>query len=92
MDNFNHDLVLEYLESGVPFLRIANLSGNIFEPKNLKYISTQDALSAKSATVKTNDILISRSGTLGLSVVIPEFLDNSIYGSYFIKIRPNQKR
>ncbi|MCP4109303.1 MAG: N-6 DNA methylase [Desulfobacteraceae bacterium] len=83
---------LKYIEDGVPFLRIADLTGNVFEPKSLKYVSVQDALLEKSATVKTNDVLISRSGTLGLSVIIPEFLNDSIYGSYFIRARPNQQK
>ncbi|MEH2458566.1 restriction endonuclease subunit S [Nostoc sp.] len=41
--------------------------------------------------VKTGDVLISRSGTLGLSIVIPEYLKDAVYGSYFILTRPNKE-
>jgi len=42
--------------------------------------------------VKTDDVLISRSGTLGLAVAIPENLDGSVFGSYFIRIRPDTNK
>ncbi|WP_055073846.1 N-6 DNA methylase [Pseudanabaena sp. 'Roaring Creek'] len=80
---------LEYIESGVPFLRIADLQKYRFSESDLKFIS-HDAAKKYSATVQTGDVLISRSGTLGLAIVIPEYLNNAIYGSYFILTRPDQ--
>ena len=73
----------------MPFLRIADLQKYRFSESDLKFIS-HDAAKKYPATVQTNDVLISRSGTLGLSIVIPEYLNNAIYGSYFILTRPNQ--
>jgi len=35
--------------------------------------------------------LISRSGTLGLTILIGKDLSDSIFGSYFIRIRPKTK-
>jgi type I restriction enzyme M protein len=78
----------EYIEKGVPFLRIADLQKYRFAEKDLKFISHE--ASQNQASVKTGDVLISRSGTLGLAIVIPEDLNNAIYGSYFILTRPNQ--
>ncbi|MEH1924167.1 restriction endonuclease subunit S [Nostoc sp.] len=84
---------LEYLDQDkdVPFLRIADLNRLKFEPTNIKYISQATAYIEKQSSVQTNDVLISRSGTLGLSIVVPEELDGAIFGSYFIRTRPNQK-
>ena len=79
---------LEYTESGVPFLRIADLNGLRFDPKSLKYVSEKDGKGEKTSMVQTNDVLISRSGTLGLTIAIPEYLNNSVFGSYFIRVRP----
>ncbi|WP_421918352.1 hypothetical protein [Marinifilum sp.] len=76
---------LNYQENGVPFLRIADLNDKKFELQNLKFISKEDAINEKGASVSVNDILISRSGTLGLTVRIPKFLEGAIFGSYFIK-------
>jgi restriction endonuclease S subunit len=79
---------LEYTQNGVPFLRIADLTDYQFNPKNLKYISIEDAEGElDTCKVKENDVLISRSGTLGLTVVIPKSLENAIFGSYFIRVR-----
>jgi len=79
----------EYLDQGVPFLRIADLQKYRFNEKDLKFIA--QAAAKKQANVKTGDVLISRSGTLGLAVEIPEYLNNAVYGSYFILTRPHQK-
>ncbi len=80
---------LNYIKSGVPFLRIADLINNRFEKSNLKFISYREAEKEKSSMVFSGDMLISRSGTLGLTVPINKELDESIFGSYFIKFRPN---
>ncbi|MEH2113503.1 N-6 DNA methylase [Nostoc sp.] len=77
----------EYLDQGVPFLRIADLQKYRFGEKDLKFIS-QEAAKQQQANVKTGDVLISRSGTLGLVVVITQYLNNAVYGSYFILTRP----
>jgi restriction endonuclease S subunit len=82
---------LEYLAEGVPFLRIADVGNYRFDRETLKYISAADAEVEKHASVKKGDVIISRSGTLGLSVAIPSELEGAIFGSYFIRIRPNEK-
>jgi len=82
---------LKYINNGVPFLRIADLYDFKFEKQNLKYISSKDALQEKSAQVQAGDLLISRSGSLGLTVCLPSELDGSIFGSYFIRLQLNLK-
>jgi len=79
----------EYLDQGVPFLRIADLQKYRFSEKDLKFISPEVA-KEQQRNVKTGDVLISRSGTLGLAVVITEYLNNAVYGSYFILTRPKK--
>lgn len=81
---------LEYLEKGVPFLRIADLNKYRFNLSKIKHIASSVAEKEKGASVDVDDILISRSGTLGLTIVIPKHLNNAIFGSYFIKIVLNK--
>lgn len=83
---------LEYLEQGIPFLRIADITGYRFLNEKLKFISSEAALKEKSSSAKEGDVIISRSGTLGLSIEIPKELENAIFGSYFIRTSPNPKR
>jgi len=82
---------LKYVEAGVPFLRIADLSNLKFDKDKLKYISTKEAYEERNAQVKTDDILISLSGTLGLTIRITSELDGSIFGSYFIRLQLNEE-
>ncbi len=82
---------LTYLTEGVPFLRITDIQGFSFEKSSLVYISEKDARKVAYAKVIEGDLIISRSGTLGLTVPMDNELSNSIYGSYFIRIRPKIK-
>jgi len=79
---------LTYVESGVPFLRITDVKDYDFDPKELCYISNEEAAMVSYAKVKEGDLVISRSGTLGLTVPISNELSGSVFGSYFIRIRP----
>lgn len=83
---------LDYISSGVPFLRIADVVKDDFDRKSLKYISAEQATLEKGATVRTDDVIISRSGTLGLTIAISDELDGAIFGSYFIRTRPNTNK
>jgi len=83
---------LEYLQEGVPFLRIADVNEWRFSLDTIRYISEEQAKQEQQARVQTSDVLISRSGTLGLTVVIPEYLNEAIFGSYFIRVRLHSKQ
>jgi len=83
---------LFYVEKGTPFLRVTDINkfSNI-EPEEGKFINNFDAGRLKEYQVETDDIIISRTGTLGLAVYIHEKLDGAVYGSYFIKVKPRHK-
>lgn len=85
-----HTLYLQLRDNRLPFLRIADLNQYRFSPGSLKYIA-QDA-AYKEPRVNENDVIISRSGTLGLAVAIPKELHQAVFGSYFIRIRPDNRR
>lgn len=89
---YGTSIKLEYLREGVPFLRIADVSGRRFSLDSIQYISETQAKQEQEASVKTGDVLVSRSGTLGLAVAIPEYLENAIFGSYFIRVRPDSSQ
>lgn len=80
----------EYISSGVPFLRIADIKEYRFSDDRLKYID-RNAIQGEP-TVRKGDVIVSRSGTLGLAVSIPHELDKAIFGSYFIRVRPDNKQ
>jgi len=80
---------LTYTEAGKPFLRIADLQNRRFDLDSVLRIPDEEARREKAAQVRTGDVLISRSGTLGIAVPIPPELDGAIFGSYFIRVRPD---
>ena len=79
---------LEYTDKGTPFLRIADLNERRFDLLSVKFIDNKLTFS-ESETAKLGDILVSRSGTLGLAAPITEEFDDAIFGSYFIRVRPD---
>ena len=81
---------LEYVPVGRPFLRITDVQDLGFDVDSLCHISEDVAEKLDYALVKTGDLVISRSGTLGLTVAIDKELENSVFGSYFIRIRPKK--
>ncbi len=83
---------LFYVEKGAPFLRVTDINKfSTIEPMEGKFINNFDAERLKEYQVKTDDVIISRTGTLGLAVYIDEKLDGTVYGSYFIKVKPRHK-
>ncbi len=83
---------LFYVEKGIPFLRVTDINKfSDIELQEGKFINNFDAERLKEYQVKKDDIIISRTGTLGLAVYINEKLDGAIFGSYFIKVKPRHK-
>jgi len=62
----------EYIEDGIPFLRSLNVRENRFDPKNLKYVSEKFHKKLSKSHLSTRDIVVVRSGNVGISCVIPE--------------------
>ena len=82
---------LTYLNKGIPFLRITDIQDFRFEKDLVVFISKEIAKEVSYASVQEGDLIISRSGTLGLTIPITREFSNSIFGSYFIRIRPKIK-
>lgn len=80
---------LTYVNNGIPFLRVTDVRNADFDKDSIRYINEKEASKVGYAKVIEGDLLISRSGVyLGLAALIGKDLSNSIFGSYFIRIRP----
>jgi type I restriction enzyme S subunit len=64
----------EYVEQGVPFLRSQNVRANRYDPEGLKFISEKFHGQLAKSTLRPGDIVVVRSGSVGVSCVIPEHL------------------
>ncbi len=79
----------EYLEAGIPFLRGQNVRANRYDSKGLKYISAAFHKSLKKSALEPFDIVVTRSGDVGIACVIPEHLGDANCSDLVIIKRPH---
>ncbi|EJM9500081.1 restriction endonuclease subunit S [Campylobacter jejuni] len=71
-----------YIETGIPFLSVKNISKGFFDLSNVKYISLEEHNKLiKRAKPEFGDILICRIGTLGKAIKISLEFEFSIFVS-----------
>ena len=70
-------MVNEYREEGVPFLRSQNVRENRFDLEGLKYVSRDFHNKLAKSALHPGDIVIVRSGSVGVTCVIPGFLSEA---------------
>ncbi len=81
----------EHQNSGVPVLGIENIGEGMFQMPNKIFITNEKAEELNSFKVKANDIIISRSGTVGEICLVPEKMGGSIISTNLIKVSLNQE-
>jgi restriction endonuclease S subunit len=74
-----------YVDSGIPLLRILNLKPNYVDLSDVVYLPENFRKELGNAFVKAGDLLISRSGTVGIVSVVPKEADGFAFGSFMIK-------
>lgn len=81
----------DYVDFGIPFLRILNLKNDGIDTSDVVYLSDDQKDEIGKAVVHEGDLLISRSGSVGIVVVIPKEAENFAFGSFMIKFCLNDK-
>lgn len=81
----------EYVDEGIPLLRILNLKPNKFELKNVVKLPETMKKDLGNAFVNEGDLLISRSGTVGIVSVVPKEAEGFAFGSFMIRFCLNEK-
>ena len=78
----------EYLDSGVPFLRIQNVGKNKLNLDNVVYIDemTHDKLLRRSQ-LKPGDVLITITGRIGTSAVVPKNMPKGNINQHIVRLR-----
>jgi type I restriction enzyme S subunit len=64
----------EYVPTGIPFLRSQNVRPNRYDPNGLKYISNAFHSKLQKSSLQPGDIVVVRSGSVGVAAVVPETL------------------
>ena len=81
----------DYVDFGIPFLRILNLKNDGIDVSDVVYLSEDQKDEIGKAVVHEGDLLISRSGSVGIVVVVPKEAKNFAFGSFMIKFCLNEK-
>lgn len=75
-----------YAEKGIPLLRIKDLRPNEIVGDDIVYLPHSFENKVSSSRVSEGDILISRSGTIGVCSVVNRQFDGYAFGSFMIKL------
>ncbi|MCK9338048.1 MAG: restriction endonuclease subunit S [Arcobacteraceae bacterium] len=72
----------KYIDSGVPFLSVKNISQGIISFDDTKYVSEEEHLTlSKRCNVERDDILYTKVGTTGIAKVVDTDIEFSIFVS-----------
>jgi restriction endonuclease S subunit len=81
----------EYIDAGIPLLRIMNLKPNKIDLREVIKLPENMRKDLGNAFVKEGDLLISRSGTVGMVSVVPKEAEGFAFGSFMIKFCLNEE-
>ena len=84
--------VEEYCESGIPVYEMELLNGLFIVDDINHFVSEEKYESIKRSTVKNGDIIISKTGTLGLLGIINSEYEKGIIVSRLAKITPDDSK
>jgi type I restriction enzyme, S subunit len=79
-----------YRETGVPFLRSQNVRKNRFEPEGLCFIAREFHEANKKSALRPGDVVIVRTGFVGVASVIPKSLKEANCADLVI-VRPGPR-
>lgn len=80
-----------YVAEGIPLLRILNLKTNKINLTNVVKLSEFKRKEIGNGFVYEGDLLISRSGSVGIVAVVPKEADGFAFGSFMIKFCVNEQ-
>jgi type I restriction enzyme S subunit len=78
----------EYVKTGIPFLRSQNVRENRFDPEGLLYISSEFHQKLSKSTLRPGDLVVVRSGSVGVTCVIPATLSEANCSDLVLIQRP----
>lgn len=78
----------EYVPSGIPFLRGQNVRENKFDPEGLLYVSPAFHQNLSKSAIHPGDLAVVRSGSVGVTCVIPDTLPEANCSDLVLIQRP----
>ena len=82
---YGASIAADYCETGIPFLRGLNILENEIN-NDILYLNESLRDEVGKAIVNTGDILITRSGSVGITAVVDDKKEGYAFGSFIIKL------
>ena len=82
----------EHKQSGVPMLGIENIGKGKFVDGNKIFVTPEKAKELKSFALETNDIIISRSGTVGEICAVPARMQGALLSTNLMRVSLNSQK
>jgi len=83
----------EYINSGIPIIRLQNIQRFQFIDKDIKFVSEKKGEQLKRHTFKSGDIVITKLGApLGKSCIVPAYLKKGVIVADVIRVRVNEEK
>ena len=86
----SHLKVSEFVNKGVPVIELKHLRSNLSVKNIDRFITNEKLNEIKRSKVQNGDIVISKTGTLGLNAIVPEEFPEAMMTSRLAKISLNQ--
>ncbi|KAA6321699.1 hypothetical protein EZS27_028681 [termite gut metagenome] len=83
--NYGASVSNDYVEEGIPFLRIKDLLPNEIQNDDIVFLPYEMKDQLKTSFVSENDFLITRSGTIGIAAIVNNEFDSYAFGSFMIR-------
>ena len=78
----------EYVDDGIPIIRLQNVDRNQFINKNIRYVTKEKAKQLQRHSFLKNDIVITKLGfPVGKATLVPEYLENGIIVADILRMR-----
>ncbi|MEW6068765.1 MAG: restriction endonuclease subunit S [Nitrospirota bacterium] len=74
----------EFIETGIPYLRVSNLKPNSFDISDVKFIPAFNI--SKDIELDSGDLLITRKGTYGVAVVVDDEHKDMVISSEIFRV------
>ena len=82
----------EYVDQGIPVLKIQNIKANRFIDKNIKYVTREKAAFLERHSFKSGDLIITKLGDpLGLCCEVPSKYPYGIIVADLLRFRPDDR-
>jgi len=82
----------EYVNSGIPIIRLQNIQRNKFVEKNIRYITPEKAQQLSRHSFSRNDIVLTKLGSpLGKACLIPDNIESGIIVADIVRVRTEDR-